>query len=49
MKALQAQNKAADAALVEARFKKAWERADITISDSRFGQQSTTAQKASGQ
>ncbi|HSB27024.1 MAG TPA: hypothetical protein VLE19_04170 [Pyrinomonadaceae bacterium] len=49
MKALQAQNKAADAALVEARFKKAWERADVAIIDSRFGQQSTTAQKASGQ
>ena len=45
MKALQAQNKSAEAALVEARFKKAWERADVTITDSRFGQQQmTTAQ-----
>jgi tetratricopeptide (TPR) repeat protein len=49
MKALQAQGKRDDAALVEARFKKAWERADIAISDSRFGQQVTTAQKVSGQ
>jgi Flp pilus assembly protein TadD len=45
MKALQAQGKTADAGLVEARFKKAWERSDITIADSRFGQQSTTAQR----
>jgi len=43
LKALQAQGKTADAALVEARFKKAWERADVTISDSRFAQQSTSA------
>jgi tetratricopeptide (TPR) repeat protein len=44
MKALQAQGKRDQAALVEARFKKAWERADVAISDSRFSQQSTTAQ-----
>jgi len=43
MKALQAQGKTADAALVEARFKKAWERADVTINDSRFAQQSASA------
>jgi tetratricopeptide (TPR) repeat protein len=43
MKALQAQGKTADASLVEARFKKAWERSDITIADSRFGQQAATA------
>jgi tetratricopeptide (TPR) repeat protein len=43
MKSLQAQGKSAEAAHVEARFKKAWERADVTISDSRFGQQTTTA------
>jgi len=45
MKALEAQGKTADAALVEARFKKAWERADVTITDSRFAQQTTTAQR----
>jgi tetratricopeptide (TPR) repeat protein len=45
MKALQAQGKSADAALVEARFKKAWERADVTIEDSRFAQQAATAQR----
>ena len=45
MKALQAQGKTADAALVDARFKKAWERADVTITDSRFAQQTTTAQR----
>ena len=45
MKALQAQGKTADASLVEARFKKAWERSDITIADSRFGQQAATAQR----
>ncbi len=35
--ALKAQGKAEDAALVEARFKKAWAGADVTLSDSRFG------------
>jgi tetratricopeptide (TPR) repeat protein len=45
MKALQAQGKTADAALVEARFKKAWERSDITIADSRFAQPAATAQR----
>jgi tetratricopeptide (TPR) repeat protein len=43
MKALQAQGKTADATLVEARFKKAWDRADVTINDSRFAQQSASA------
>ncbi len=37
MQALKAQGKNDDAALVEARFKKAWARADITLSASRFG------------
>lgn len=35
--ALRAQNKAADATLVEGRFKKSWERADIVPANSRFG------------
>jgi tetratricopeptide (TPR) repeat protein len=35
--ALKAQGKNDDAALVEARFKKAWARADVTLSASRFG------------
>jgi len=37
MQALKAQAKNDDAALVEARFKKAWSHADVTVSDSRFG------------
>jgi hypothetical protein len=37
MQALKAQRKNEDAALVEARFKKAWARADVTLSASRFG------------
>jgi tetratricopeptide (TPR) repeat protein len=36
--ALKSQGKNEDAALVEARFKKAWARADVTLSSSRFGQ-----------
>ena len=35
--ALKAQGKTADAALVEARFKKAWSQADVTLTASRFG------------
>jgi tetratricopeptide (TPR) repeat protein len=35
--ALKAQSKNDDAALVEARFKKAWAKADVTLSNSRFG------------
>ena len=37
VQALKAQNKTDAAALAEARFKKAWERADITLTASRFG------------
>jgi tetratricopeptide (TPR) repeat protein len=37
MQALKAQGKNDDAALVEARFKKAWSRADVTLTASRFG------------
>ena len=37
MQALRAQNKTADAALIEARFTKAWARADVTLAASRFG------------
>ncbi|MEP6708099.1 MAG: hypothetical protein ABJC05_11300 [Pyrinomonadaceae bacterium] len=37
MQALKAQNKTDEAALVEARFKKAWARADVTLNSSRFG------------
>ena len=37
MQALKAQNKNDDAALVEGRLKKAWARADVTLSGSRFG------------
>ena len=35
-RSLQAQGKAAEAAAVEARFQKAWARADVTLSASRF-------------
>lgn len=38
MQALKAQGKNYDAALAEARFKKAWASADVTLSSSRFGQ-----------
>ena len=37
LQALRAQNKAADAALTEERFKAAWSRADVTLTASRFG------------
>jgi tetratricopeptide (TPR) repeat protein len=37
LQALRAQNKTADAALTEARFKTAWARADVTLAASRFG------------
>lgn len=37
MQALKAEGKNDDAALVEARFKKAWARADVTLTASRFG------------
>jgi predicted Zn-dependent protease len=35
-RSLEAQGKTADAAAVEARFRKAWARADVTLSASRF-------------
>ncbi len=38
MQALKAEGKNEDAALVEARFKKAWARADVKLASSRFGQ-----------
>ncbi len=38
MQALKAQGKNDDAALVEARFRKAWAAADVKLSSSRFGQ-----------
>jgi tetratricopeptide (TPR) repeat protein len=38
MQALKAEGKNDDAALVESRFKKAWARADVKLSSSRFGQ-----------
>jgi tetratricopeptide (TPR) repeat protein len=37
LQALRAQNKAADAALTESRFRAAWSRADVTLTASRFG------------
>jgi len=37
LQALRVQNKTADAALTEARFKTAWARADVTLPASRFG------------
>ena len=37
MQALKAEGKNDDAALVDARFKKAWSRADVTLNASRFG------------
>ena len=41
--ALRAQNKKDDAALIEARFQKAWERSDVTLTASRFGRVSRGA------
>jgi tetratricopeptide (TPR) repeat protein len=38
LQALKAQGKNEDASLVESRFKKAWARADVTLTSSRFGQ-----------
>jgi hypothetical protein len=37
LQALRAQNKLAEAARTEARFKAAWARADVTLTSSRFG------------
>lgn len=42
MEALKAQGKTGLAQVVEPRFKKAWERADITLSASRFGRAGKT-------
>lgn len=39
LQALRAQQKNDQAALIEARFKKAWQRADMTLNASRFGRQ----------
>ena len=47
--ALRAQGKNSDATLVEARFKKSWERADVTPVNSRFGRQMTQAISGSPQ
>jgi len=44
--ALRAQGKNDEAVLVEARFKKSWERADVTLSGSRFGPAATAAHHA---
>ena len=41
--ALRAQNKNDEAALIDARFKKAWARADVTLTASRFGRVHGTA------
>jgi hypothetical protein len=38
MQALKSQGKNEDAALIEARFKKAWATADVKLSSSRYGQ-----------
>ncbi|MDV6342966.1 hypothetical protein [Nitrosomonas sp. Is37] len=42
MQALRAQKKDDQAMLIEARFKKAWARADVELSASRFGRQTVT-------
>ncbi|SFL56584.1 hypothetical protein SAMN05421863_100119 [Nitrosomonas communis] len=42
MQALRAQKKDDQAVLIEARFKKAWARADVELSASRFGRQAVT-------
>jgi tetratricopeptide (TPR) repeat protein len=44
IQALRAQGKNAEAALVEARLKKAWARADFVLTGSRVGRQSSVAQ-----
>ena len=48
VQALKAQKKTDEAALVEARFKKAWERADITLTASRFGRTRSSAVTSDG-
>lgn len=44
MQALRAQGKNAEAALVESRFRKSWERADVVPTNSRFARESNPAQ-----
>ncbi len=46
VQALRAQGKDAQAAIAEARFKKAWARADITLTASRFGRPAATTARA---
>ncbi len=43
LEALKAQKKTDQAALVEARFRKAWERSDVTLTASRFGRTRSSA------
>jgi tetratricopeptide (TPR) repeat protein len=44
MQALRAQKKTADAALIEARFAKAWARSDVKLTASRFGRTAAASQ-----
>jgi tetratricopeptide (TPR) repeat protein len=44
MQALRAQNKTAEAALIEARFTKAWARSDVRLTASRFGRTTAASQ-----
>jgi tetratricopeptide (TPR) repeat protein len=44
LQALRAQNKTADAALIEARFTKAWARSDVRLTASRFGRTAAASQ-----
>jgi tetratricopeptide (TPR) repeat protein len=48
VQALRAQNKTADAALIEARFQKAWERADVKLTASRFSRPAAGAATSEG-
>ncbi|AMY12608.1 Putative Zn-dependent protease, contains TPR repeats [Luteitalea pratensis] len=48
VQALRAQGKDAQAAIAEARFKKAWARADITLTASRFGRPVSVSSRAAG-
>jgi tetratricopeptide (TPR) repeat protein len=47
VQALRAQGKAAQAEIAEARFKKAWARADLTLTASRFGRAAAPTSRAS--
>jgi tetratricopeptide (TPR) repeat protein len=44
LQALRAQNKTAEAALIEARFTKAWARSDVRLTASRFGRTTAASQ-----